>query len=106
MKTSWLVFFPFHVLSRGTECGLPGFFPSVRGAAGPGPGRGGSPVPPLRGERNGLSERKRWESLKTSVGVFSLMAQARRIPLDVHNFCVFSYNYRMIPEILEKQEAC
>ena len=40
MKTSWLVFFPFHVLSRGTECGLPGFFPSVMGAAGPGPGRG------------------------------------------------------------------
>lgn len=72
MKTSWLVFFPFHVLSRGTECGLPGFSPSVRGAAGPGPGRGGSPVPPLRGERNGLSERKRGESLKTSVGVFSL----------------------------------
>lgn len=43
MKTSWLVFFPFHVLSKGTECGLPGFFPSVRGAAGPGPGRGGAP---------------------------------------------------------------
>lgn len=49
MKTSWLVFFPFHVLSKGTECGLPGFFPSVRGAAGPGPGRGGLPSPAAAG---------------------------------------------------------
>lgn len=84
-----------------------GLFPLREGCRRAWPRKGGgSPVPPLRGERNGLSERKRGESLKTSVGVFSLMAQARRIPLDVHNFCVFSYNYRMIPEILEKQEAC
>lgn len=73
MKTSWLVFFPFHVLSRGTECGLPGFFPSVRGAAGPGPGRGGLPSPAAAGRtERAVGKKTRGEPEKPPSAFFPL----------------------------------